>query len=59
MIEYHSGKNMSSISKNTTFVLVGKDMGAAKREKADLLGVPLLNEEEFLIKINWWSLLKI
>tara|TARA_B100000945_G_scaffold320134_1_gene329246 strand:- start:1621 stop:2169 length:549 start_codon:yes stop_codon:yes gene_type:complete len=52
MIVSHSGKNMSSISKNTTFVLAGNDMGPSKRIKAEKLGIPLVNEEEFLVKIN-------
>ena len=52
IIESHSGKSMSSISKNTTFVLVGNDMGPVKRIQAEKLGIPLVNEEEFLVKIN-------
>ena len=52
MIVSHSGKNMSSISKNTTFVLAGNDMGPSKRIKAEKLGIPLVNEDEFLVKIN-------
>ena len=52
MIISHSGKSMSSISKNTTFVLVGNDMGPSKRIKAEKLGIPLVNEDEFLVKIS-------
>ena len=52
MIVSHSGKNMSSISKNTTFVLAGNDMGPSKRIKAEKLGIPIVNEDEFLVKIN-------
>ena len=52
MIVSHSGKNMSSISKNTTFVLAGNDMGPSKRIKAEKLGIPLVNEDEFLVKIS-------
>ena len=52
MIVSHSGKSMSSISKNTTFVLSGNDMGPSKRIKAEKLGIPLVNEDEFLVKIN-------
>lgn len=52
MIEDHSGKNVSSISKNTTFVLAGRDMGPSKRKKAEDLGIILINEEDFLKKLN-------
>jgi DNA ligase (NAD+) len=46
-IERHGGKVSGSISKKTTFVLAGADMGPAKRAKADELGVPVVEEEEF------------
>jgi DNA ligase (NAD+) len=52
MIEDHGGKNVSSISKNTTFVLAGNDMGPIKKERAEDLGILILNEEEFLAKLN-------
>ena len=52
MIEEHGGKNVSSISKNTTFVLAGNNMGYSKKQKAEDLRIPLLSEEEFLLKIN-------
>lgn len=48
MIERAGGKNASSISKKTDFVLVGDNMGPSKREKANSLGVPLMSEDEFL-----------
>ncbi len=48
MIEANGGKNSGSISKKTTFVLAGDNMGPAKLEKAQSLGVPILNETEFL-----------
>ena len=51
-IEEHGGKNLSSISKNTTFVIAGKDMGPSKKQKAIDLGIPLLSEKEFLAKLN-------
>ena len=47
IIERHGGKVSGSISKKTTFVLAGADMGPAKRAKADELGVPVIEEEEF------------
>ncbi len=52
MIEDHGGKNVGSISKNTTFVLAGNDMGPSKKKKAEDLGILLVNEEEFLSKLN-------
>jgi len=53
-IELHGGKNSSSISKNTSFVLAGENMGPEKRKKAEKLGIPVLNEQEFeeLLKNN-------
>ncbi|MBT4344827.1 MAG: NAD-dependent DNA ligase LigA [Flavobacteriales bacterium] len=52
IIEEHGGKNVSSISKNTTFVIAGKDMGPSKKQKAIDLGIALLSEKEFLAKLN-------
>lgn len=52
LIEAHGGKNTGSISKKTSFVLAGNDMGPSKKEKADKLGIPLINEEEFLEMIG-------
>ena len=48
MIEQNGGKNVGSISKKTSFVLAGDNMGPSKLEKAQGLGVPLMSEEEFL-----------
>ena len=48
MIEANGGKNASSISSKTTFVLAGDNMGPAKYEKAQKLGIKLLSEEDFL-----------
>jgi len=42
------GKNSGSISKKTSFVLAGENMGPAKREKCVQLGIPLVSEDEFL-----------
>ena len=52
MIEEHGGKNVGSISKSTTFVLAGDNMGPSKKEKAESLGISLVNEDEFLAKIS-------
>ncbi len=48
MIEQHGGTNVSSISGKTSFVLAGRDMGPAKLEKAQKLGVPIVDEDTFL-----------
>ncbi|MCM1377102.1 MAG: NAD-dependent DNA ligase LigA [Clostridium sp.] len=48
IIERNGGKNSGSISKKTSFVLAGENMGPSKREKCEKLGVPILSEDEFL-----------
>ena len=48
MIEAQGGKNVGSISKKTSFVLAGENMGPSKLTKAQQLGVALMTEEEFL-----------
>lgn len=48
MIEAHGGKNVGSVSKKTSFILAGENMGPEKRKKAEDLGIKLLTEEEFL-----------
>lgn len=52
IIEQHGGKNVSSISKKTSFILAGENMGPSKLEKAQKLGITLLTEDEFLTKIQ-------
>lgn len=52
MIEKNGGKNSGSISKKTSFVLAGENMGPAKLEKARSLGVPVIDENEFLDMIG-------
>lgn len=52
IIETNGGKNSSSISKNTAFILAGDNMGPAKLEKAEKLGVAIINEAEFLKMIE-------
>lgn len=52
IIESHGGKNSGSISSKTAFVLAGENMGPAKREKAEQLGVPIKSEDEFLEMIK-------
>ena len=48
LIEAHGGKNSGSVSKKTSFILAGENMGPEKRKKAEELGVPMLSEAEFL-----------
>jgi DNA ligase (NAD+) len=48
MIEQNGGKNVGSISKNTSYVLAGENMGPSKLEKANQLGVKIISENEFL-----------
>ena len=48
MIEQHGGKNVGSISAKTSFILAGDNMGPAKLQKAEKLGVRIVGEEEFL-----------
>ena len=52
LIERHGGKNVSSISSKTSFILAGENMGPSKREKAQQLGIKLMNEDEFLTLIS-------
>ena len=52
MIEAHGGKNVGSVSKKTSFILAGENMGPEKRKKAESLGVEILTEEEFLALIQ-------
>lgn len=48
IIEQHGGKNASSVSSKTSFILAGSNMGSEKLKKAENLGVRLVTEEEFL-----------
>lgn len=47
LIEQNGGKNTSSISKKTTYLVAGDNMGPSKREKAINLGVSIITETEF------------
>jgi len=48
IIEKNGGRNSTSLSGNTSFILAGEDMGSSKKEKASELGIPLVSESEFL-----------
>lgn len=52
MIERNGGKNASSISSKTSFILAGSNMGPAKLQKAEKLGIRIVDEEEFLKMID-------
>jgi len=52
MIEANGGKNSGSVSKKTSFILAGENMGPEKRKKAEDLGIRLLSETEFLSMIE-------
>jgi DNA ligase (NAD+) len=51
-IEKFGGKNSGSISAKTNYVLAGENMGPAKLEKAQSLGIPIINEDDFLQMIE-------
>ena len=48
LIELNGGKISSSISKNTSFILAGENMGPSKKQKAEELGVKIVSEEDFV-----------
>ena len=48
LIDKNSGINTSSISKKTSYLIAGENMGPSKREKAEKLGIPIISEDEFL-----------
>ena len=52
LIEAHGGKNVGSVSKKTSFILAGENMGPEKRKKAEDLGIQLMSEKEFLQMIQ-------
>ena len=52
LIEKNGGKNVGSISAKTSFILAGENMGPAKLEKAQKLGVQIMSEDEFLALIS-------
>lgn len=52
LIDEHGGKNTGSISAKTDFLLAGENMGPAKKEKAEKLGVKIISEMEFMEMIS-------
>ncbi|MBP3432382.1 MAG: NAD-dependent DNA ligase LigA [Alistipes sp.] len=52
LVEEHGGKNLAAVSANVDFIVAGENMGPAKRQKAEKLGVKILSEEEFMALIE-------
>jgi len=52
LIEQHGGKNVSSISSKTNYVIAGENMGPSKLEKATQLGVLIISEDDFAAMIG-------
>jgi len=52
LIEDNGGKVSSSISSKTSYIVAGNNMGPSKKEKADKLNIPIINEYKFLQKIQ-------
>ena len=52
LIELHGGKNQSGVSANTDFIVAGENMGPAKLQKAEKLGVTILSESDFIALIG-------
>ena len=52
IIEQNGGKSVGSISSKTSFILAGDNMGPAKLQKAEKLGIRIVGEEEFLEKLR-------
>ena len=52
LVEEHGGRNLAAVSANVDFIVAGENMGPAKRQKAEKLGVTILSEEEFMAMIE-------
>jgi DNA ligase (NAD+) len=51
LVEEHGGKNLAAVSANVDFIVAGENMGPAKRQKAEKLGITILSEAEFMAMI--------
>ncbi len=51
LVEEHGGKNLAAVSTNVDFIVAGENMGPAKRQKAEKLGIKILSEAEFMALI--------
>lgn len=47
LIEHYGGKNTGSVSGKTNLIVAGEGMGPSKRQKAEALGVKIIDEAEF------------
>lgn len=52
LIEVHGGKNLSSVTGKTDYLVAGDNMGPAKLEKAQKLGVKIISEQDFMKMIG-------
>lgn len=52
LIEKNGGKNVGSISKNTSYLLGGSNVGPSKMEKVEKLGIPVISEDDFLLMLE-------
>lgn len=52
LVEDNGGKNASSISKKTDYVIAGENMGPSKLQKATELNIPILSEDDFVTMLN-------
>ena len=52
LVESHGGKNIAAVSSNVDFIVAGENMGPAKRQKAEKLGITILSEAEFMALIE-------
>ena len=52
LVEAHGGRNLAAVSANVDLIVAGENMGPAKRQKAEKLGVTILSEEEFMAMIE-------
>ena len=51
-IEDNGGKVAGSISKKTSYIIAGENMGPSKKEKAEALGIPMITEQDYLNMIK-------
>ena len=52
LVEKHGGRNLAAVSATVDFIVAGDNMGPAKRQKAEKLGVRIIDEAEFMAMIS-------